>query len=79
MKDGTVRQRPIRELEERKKLSEERKNRLETKNYTVYEAVVSDISDDQFHAVLAENLIVKYENNRNRNFRLLYFRTCKIW
>ena len=31
---------------------------------TGYEAVVSDISDDQFHAVLAENLIVKYENNR---------------
>ena len=64
MKDGLVRQRPIRELEERKILSEETKNRLETKNYTVYEAVVSDISDDQFHAVLAENLIVKYENNR---------------
>ena len=64
MKDGLVRQRPIRELEERKILSKETKNRLETKNYTVYEAVVSDISDDQFHAVLAENLIVKYENNR---------------
>ena len=64
VKDGIVRQRLIRELEERKILSEETKNRLETKNYTVYEAVVSDISDDQFHAVLAENLIVKYENNR---------------
>ena len=64
VKDGIVRQRPIRELGERKILSEEIKNRLETKNYTVYEAVVSDISDDQFHAVLAENLIVKYENNR---------------
>ena len=64
VKDGIVRQRLIRELGERKILSEETKNRLETKNYTVYEAVVSDISDDQFHAVLAENLIVKYENNR---------------
>ena len=64
VKDGIVRQRLIRELEERKILSEETKNRLETNNYTVYEAVVSDISDDQFHAVLAENLIVKYENNR---------------
>ena len=64
VKDGIVRQRPIRELGERKILSEETKNRLETKNYTVYEAVVSDISDDQFHAVLAENLIIKYENNR---------------
>lgn len=64
VKDGIVRQRPIRELGERKILSEKTKNRLETKNYTVYEAVVSDISDDQFHAVLAENLIVKYENNR---------------
>ena len=64
VKDGIVRQRPIRELGERKILSEETKNRLETKKYTVYEAVVSDISDDQFHAVLAENLIVKYENNR---------------
>ena len=64
VKDGIVRQRLIRELEERKILSEETKNRLETKNYTVYEAVVSDISDDQFHAVLAENLIVKYEKNR---------------
>lgn len=64
VKDGIVRQRPIRELGERKILSEETKNRLETKNYTVYEAVVSDISDDQFHAVLEENLIVKCENNR---------------
>ena len=64
VKDGIVRQRLIRELEEKKILSEETKNRLETKKYTVYEAVVSDISDDQFHAVLAENLIVKYENNR---------------
>ena len=64
VKDGIVRQRLIRELEERKILSEETKNRLKTKKYTVYEAVVSDISDDQFHAVLAENLIVKYEKNR---------------
>ena len=84
VKDGIVRQRPIRELGERKILSEETKNRLETKNYTVYEAVVSDISDDQFHAVLAENLIVKYENNRfviefinSRNNKVSYGRRIR--
>lgn len=63
VKDGTVRQRPIRELEERKKLSEERKNRLETKKYTVYEVVISDISDDQFYAVISEELKMEYKNN----------------
>ena len=84
VKDGIVRQRLIRELGERKILSEETKNRLETKNYTVYEAVVSDISDDQFHAVLAENLIVKYENNRfeikfinNKNNKVSCGRKCR--
>lgn len=84
VKDGIVRQRLIRELGERKILSEETKNRLETKNYTVYEAVVSDISDDQFHAVLAENLIVKYENNRfviefinSRNNKVSYGRRIR--
>ena len=84
VKDGIVRQRLIRELEERKILSEETKNRLETKNYTVYEAVVSDISDDQFHAVLSENLIVRYENNRfeiefinSRNNKVSCGRKCR--
>lgn len=64
VKDGIIRQRPVRELEARKILSEETKNRLETKKYTVYEAVINNILDDQFRAVLAEELIVKYENNR---------------
>lgn len=84
VKDGIVRQRLIRELEERKILSEETKNRLKTKKYTVYEAVVSDISDDQFHAVLSENLIVRYENNRfeiefinNRNNKISCGRKCR--
>lgn len=84
VKDGIVRQRLIRELEERKILSEETKNRLKTKKYTVYEAVVSDISDDQFHAVLSENLIVRYENNRfeiefinNRNNKVSCGRKCR--
>ena len=84
MKDGLVRQRPIRELEERKILSKETKNRLETKKYTVYEAVISDILDDQFHAALSENLIVRYENNRfeikfinNRNNKVSCGRKCR--
>lgn len=64
VKDGIIRQRPVRELEARKILSEETKNRLETKKYTVYEVVINSILDDQFRAVLAEELIVKYENNR---------------
>ena len=64
VKDGTVRQRPVRELEEIKILSEETKSRLKTKKYTVYEAVINDISDNQFRAVLAEELMVEYENNR---------------
>ena len=63
VKDGIVRQRPIRELEARKKLSEETKNRLETKKYTTYEAYISNIKDSRFSAVLAEELSIRYENN----------------
>lgn len=63
VKDGIVRQRPARELEERKTLSEETKNRLETKKYTIYEAVITNISHNQFRAVLAEGLEIGYQNN----------------
>ena len=63
VKDGIVRQRPIRELEARKKLFKETKNRLETKKYTTYEAYISNIKDSRFSAVLAEELSIRYENN----------------
>lgn len=84
VKDGIIRQRPIRELGERKILSEETKNRLETKKYTTYEAVISDFLDNQFHAVLAGKLIVKYKNNRfeiefinNENNKVSYGRKSR--
>ena len=64
VKDGIVRQRPVRELEEKKRLSEEIKNGLETKKYTRYEAYISYIKDSRFRAVLAENLSVRYEKNK---------------
>lgn len=64
VKDGIVRQRPVRELEEKERLIKETKSNLETKKYPVYLADIRKIQDNQFQAVLAENLILKYESNR---------------
>lgn len=64
VKDGIIRQRPIRELEEIKILSEETENYLETKKYTVYEAVIFNIQKDQFRAVLSDELVIEYKNKR---------------
>ena len=64
VKDGIIRQRPIRELEERKKLLKETKNNLEIKKCPVYLADICNIQNGQFHAVLADELVISYENNR---------------
>ena len=64
VKDGIIRQRPIREVEEIKILSEETENYLETKKYTVYEAVIFNIQKDQFRAVLSDELVIEYKNKR---------------
>lgn len=63
VKDGTVRQRPAREIEARKELCEETKDRLYTEAYTVYEAAVTGIRHSSFRAVLADELILEQENN----------------
>ena len=64
VENGSVRQRPVKELEERKRLIKETKSHLEIKKCTVYLAEIDNIRDNQFHAVLAEELILKYKNNR---------------
>lgn len=62
IKDGIVRQRPVRELEERKTLIRETKSKLETDIYTAYEIDIEHISTNRFCAVLAEELKVEYKD-----------------
>lgn len=64
VKNGIVRQRPIRELEKRKKTVKESKTNLQSENQHVYEAEITGIKDNRFRAVLGEKLILCYENNR---------------
>lgn len=64
VQDGILRQQPVRELEETKKLSLKTKNYLETKKFTVYEADISGISQNRFRAELGEDLVLEYGNNR---------------
>ncbi len=64
VKDGVIRQRPIRELDKNKKLVKETKNCLEVQGCAVYEAHICHIRQNQFRAVLAEDLTVEYKDNK---------------
>lgn len=64
VKDGIVRQRPVRELDSRKKLLRQTKTDLEIRDQHVFEAEITGIRDNRFRAVLGEKLILCYENNR---------------
>lgn len=64
VKDGIVRQRPVRELEKNKKLVRETRNSLEMKEPAVYEAYICNIRQGRFRAVLAGALTAEYKNSR---------------
>ena len=64
VKDGRVLQRPVRELEERKRILAEATGGLYVEEESVYEARIAEIKENQFHAVLGEELILEYRDSR---------------
>ena len=69
VKDGVVRQRPVRELEERERLIRTEHMRpgsdaFEVKDCEVYDLMVKDIRENKFRAVLGEELVLQYRDGR---------------
>lgn len=64
VKDGRVLQRPVRELEERKRILAEATGGLYVEEEPVYEARIAEIKENQFNAVLGEELILEYRDSR---------------
>ena len=64
VKDGRVLQRPVIELEERKRILAEATGCLYVEEESVYEARIAEIKENQFHAVLGEELILEYRDSR---------------
>ena len=61
---GVVRQRPVRELEEQEKKIISGVGELALEDHPVYDAVINGIEDNQFCAVLGEELILEYRDGR---------------
>lgn len=64
VRDGIVRQQPIRELEERKKLLVSGKDRMITEDRPVYEINITGIQNNQFKVILADRLILDYKDGK---------------
>lgn len=64
VKDGIVYQRPVRELDKRKKTIKEAKTSLKLEGFRVFEAEISEICNNQFSALLGKKLEIRYEKNR---------------
>lgn len=64
VKDGKVLQRPVRELEERKRILAEERGSLCVEEVSVYEARITEIKGNQFQAVLGKELILEYRDGR---------------
>ena len=64
IKEGKVIQKPIRELQDLRKEEEKTGSILEKKDTKVFEVEVEGIAENQFQAVLANELILSYENGR---------------
>ena len=64
VRDGTVCQRPIRELEEKKRPAASAKGCLKRAGDQVFEADITGIQNNSFRAVLGEELILEYRMGR---------------
>lgn len=64
IKDGIPCQRPVRELEEKCRLLERKQDMLDMKDHPVYQAEISHICDNQFQAVLGDELVLEYREGR---------------
>ena len=75
MKDGIVRQRPVRELEERERRIRTEHMRpgsdaFEVKDCEVYDLTVREVCENKFRAVLAEELVLEHRDGRfERRFK----------
>ena len=63
VKDGIVRQRPIRELDEKRQLRKQAKNRLVMENISTYEITINNIEQNEFTAVLGNDLVMEHYEN----------------
>ena len=66
VKDGIVCQRPIRELEEKKREIISTRDCLVKSGSPVHETVVEEITDNQFEVILSEELMLDYAEGRFR-------------
>lgn len=66
VKNGYVCQRPIKELDAKKKLVKEEKNSLLQEGCPVSEIFISNIKDNDFQVILGEELILDYEDGKFR-------------
>ena len=57
-------QRPVRELEEKKRPADRAQGRLERTGDQVFEADITEIQNNSFRAVLGEELILEYRSGR---------------
>ena len=64
VKDGKVCQRPIRELDERRQLVEKSTDVLTVAGQDIYAAKITGIQDNQFKAVISEELVLEYKDGR---------------
>ncbi len=64
VKDGRVLQSPVRELEAKLKTVSCTQDHMESEGEQVFEICVDDIKENQFRAVLAEELILEYQNGQ---------------
>ena len=60
--EGKICQRPVRELEKKKRLWKEQNDSLDVQDMQVFEMNVTGILDNRFQAVLAEKLILEYKD-----------------
>lgn len=64
VRDGIVCQRPVRELEERKRPAAAAEGTLERDGDQAYEADITGIRNNSFRAVLGEELVLEYRDGR---------------
>ena len=64
VRDGIVCQRPVRELDERKRLAAAAEGGLERDGDQTYEADITGIRNNSFRAVLGEELVLEYRDGR---------------
>lgn len=66
VKDGKIRQRPVRELESKEEIIENTENNLKADSCMTYDLKINKIQKNQFRIALAEKLLLEYADGRFR-------------